>query len=346
MRALVAGHIPGALLYVRQGNRSYTVAAGYADKAKKVPMRANDTYYIGSTSKSFAAVLVMRLVAQGKIALDAPVSRYLPGVLPGGDRITIRDLLSHKSGLYEWNQDPKVLAPILAHNWRVHWTPKEAVAISAAHPLPFCPRHEVQLHGHGLLRARPVVQRVGGKPYEQQLRDYTLRPLKLNHTTLPTRTGTLPDVHGYLALNVYDQKASPVPIDTAALPPSLGWAAGGMRSTLADIADFYRGLFSGKLIPQAQVAAMEDTQATGGQYGLGLMPTGPHAYQWVINTTCGRAWGHGGHWAGQWHLPISSPDGSRQAVLLVNADPTLIPPAQMTRIYTLLATAYCRGLPS
>ena len=200
--------------------------------------------------------------------------------------------------------------------------------------------------GFGGTKSSALVQRVGGKPYEQQLRDYILRPLKLDDTTLPTGTEALPDVHGYLALHVYDKNASPVPIDTAALPPSLGWAAGGMRSTLADIADFYRGLFSGKLLPRAQVAAMEHTEATGGQYGLGLMPTGPHAYQWVINTTCGRAWGHGGHWAGQWHLPISSPDGSRQAVLLVHADPTLIPRAQMTRIYTLVATAYCRGLPS
>jgi D-alanyl-D-alanine carboxypeptidase len=71
VQALVSGAISGALLYVRQGDRSYTVAAGYADKARQVPMRAGDTYKIGSTTTTFTAVLIMRLVAQGKLRLDA-----------------------------------------------------------------------------------------------------------------------------------------------------------------------------------------------------------------------------------------------------------------------------------
>ena len=90
LRALVSGSVPGAVLFVRQGDRSYTVTAGYADKARRTPMRAGDVFPIGSTTKTYTAVLVMRLVAQGKVALDAPVSKYLPGLLPDGKRITIR----------------------------------------------------------------------------------------------------------------------------------------------------------------------------------------------------------------------------------------------------------------
>jgi D-alanyl-D-alanine carboxypeptidase len=96
---------------------------------------------------------------------------------------------------------------------------------------------------------------------------------------------------------------------------------------------------------------MENTQATGGQYGLGIFPTGGNGYVWgastqAINTTCGRAWGHGGNLPGYLVLPISSPDGSRQAVLLVNADPTLMTEQQRTQVYHVLDTAYCRGVPS
>ncbi len=81
------------------------------------------------------------------------------------------------------------------------------------------------------------------------------------------------------------------------------------------------------------------------------MPTGDHAYECgsytsAINTTCGRAWGHGGNFPGYYELPLSSPDGSRQAVLLLNADPTLMTQAQLKRTYDVLATAYCRGVPS
>ena len=81
------------------------------------------------------------------------------------------------------------------------------------------------------------------------------------------------------------------------------------------------------------------------------MPTGGDAYVWgsytqAINTTCGRAWGHGGHFPGYYELPISSPNGSRQAVLLVNADPSLMTAAQFRDVYSTLDAAYCWGVPS
>jgi D-alanyl-D-alanine carboxypeptidase len=121
VQALVAGPIPGALLYVRQGGRSYTVAAGYADKARKVPMRAGDTHKIGSTTKTFTAVLIMRLVAQGKLRLDAPISRYLPGLLPDGNQITVRELRSHTSGLYDY-ENSTGMQHLVAHNLTKAWT--------------------------------------------------------------------------------------------------------------------------------------------------------------------------------------------------------------------------------
>ena len=125
VQGLVSGSTPGAILFVRQGDRSYTLTAGYADKAKKVPMRASDIFPIGSMTKSYTAVLVMRLVAQGKIMLDAPVSKYLPGLLPAGKRITIRELLSHTSGLYDFATDPRFMAPYLQGKFGFAWTPKQ-----------------------------------------------------------------------------------------------------------------------------------------------------------------------------------------------------------------------------
>jgi hypothetical protein len=96
---------------------------------------------------------------------------------------------------------------------------------------------------------------------------------------------------------------------------------------------------------------MKDTSATGGAYGLGIMPTGGHESAWraftqAITTSCGRAWGHGGAFPGYYQLPISSPDGSRQAVLLVNAEEMLLSRAQFEQVYDVLATAYCRGVTS
>jgi D-alanyl-D-alanine carboxypeptidase len=351
VRELASASIPGAILFVRQGDRSYTVAAGYADKVKKVPMRAGDTYPIGSTTKTYTAVLVMRLVAQGRIRLDDPVSEYLPGLLPDGKRITIRELLSHTSGLYDFATDPRFIAPYLHGKLGFAWSPKQMVGFAAAKPLLFAPGTRFSYSNTNYIVLALLAERVGGESYEEQLADYIFRPLELTHTSLPAGNATLPDVHGYVGLGAEGKTAESAPVDSAALTASFAWSVGGIRATAEEEADFYRGLFTGKLLPKAQVAAMENTSATGGAYGLGIMPTGGYEYEWrrytkTINTSCGRAWGHGGAFPGYYQLPITSPDGSRQAVLLVNTDETQLSQAQYEQIYSLLATAYCRDVPS
>ena len=279
VQTLVAGPIPGALLYVRQGDRSYTVAAGYADKAGKVPMRAGDTYKIGSTTKTFTAVLIMRLVARGKLRLDAPTSAYLPGLLPDGNQITVRELLSHISGLYDY-ENSTGMQHLVAHDLTKAWTPAELIQAGEAYPPLFAPGTQFSDSTTGYIVLGLLAERVGGESYGQQLSDDIIGPLHLSHTRLPTGTGTLPDVHGYFALSNWDQTLSSAPADITALSPAAGWSGGGIRSTVQDVADFYRALLSTKLLPKAEVAAMEDTTATRGAYGLDLMPTGGNAYVW------------------------------------------------------------------
>jgi D-alanyl-D-alanine carboxypeptidase len=351
VHALVSGSIPGALLYVREGDRSYTVTAGYADRAEKVPMRASDVFPIGSTTKSYTAVLVMRLVAQGKIGLDDPVSDYLPGLLAHGRQITIRELLSQTSGLYDFAGDPRFTAPYLHGKFGFAWTPKQMVGFAATRPLLFAPGTQFSYSNTNYVVLALLAERVDGRPYEKQLSDYIFGPLGLDHTSLPAGNETLPDVHGYVGLGARGKSTRSAPVDSASLTPSYAWSVGGIRATAEDEADFFRGLLSGKLLPRAELAAMEQTKATGGRYGLGIFPTGGSAYVWgagtqAINATCGRAWGHGGAFPGYYQLPISSPDGSRQAVLLVNTDETLLSRAQTKQIYDVLDGAYCRGVTS
>jgi D-alanyl-D-alanine carboxypeptidase len=314
-------------------------------------MRADDVYPIGSTTKSYTAVLVMRLVEQGKIGLTDTVAEHLPGLLPDGARITVKELLSHTSGLPDFAEDPTVLAPYLRGELGFAWTPRQLVGFAAARPLLFPPGTRFSYSNTNYFVLALIAERADGRSYAAQLRDDIARPLGLTRTSLPADSRTLPDVHGYLSLRAYDAKADPAPFDSAALTPSFGWSAGGIRATADEVADFYRGLFTGRLLRPDEVAAMEDTAPTGGAYGLGLMPTGARAYEWgpdtqAINTTCGRAWGHGGSFPGYYQLPISSPDGARQAVLMVNTDTTRMTATELARVYDVLDTAYCRGVPS
>ena len=348
-RALVSGSIPGAILFVRDGGSSYALAAGYADDVEKVPMRADDVFPIGSTTKTYTAVLVMRLAGQGKVELDAPVARYLPDLLPDGDRITVRELLSHTSGLYDFATDPRFMAPYLQGKFDFAWTPQQMVGFATVQPLLFTPGTRFSYSNTNYVVLALLAERVDGKSYERQLRDYVFRPLGLDHTSLPAGNETLPDVHGYVGLGAAGKTADATPVDSATLTPSFAWGVGGIRSTAEDEADFFRALFSGELLPGPQVAAMEDASLAGGAYGLGIMPTGGFEGAWqsytkAITTTCGRAWGHGGAFPGYDQLPISSPDGSRQAVLLVNTDEERLTQAQYQQVFRVLADAYCSGV--
>ena len=197
VQALVGGSVPGALLFVRQGDRSYTVTAGYAEKAKKTPMRAGDTFPIGSTTKTFTAVLVMRLVAQGKIALDDPVSKYLPGLLPDGKRITIRELLSHTSGLPEFVDDPLIPRPLHARQLRLRLDAEADGRLRGGQPAGVRARHEVLLLEHQLRRARPargarrrqVLREAAGRLHLRGRSSWTTRASR--RATRPCRTSTV-----------------------------------------------------------------------------------------------------------------------------------------------------------
>ena len=100
--ALVAAGAPGAILLVRNGNRTVRLAAGVGDVARKTPMRSGDHFKIASLTKSYTAMVVLQLVAEGKLSLDDSVEQRLPGLVPNGEKITIRQLLNHTSGLVDY----------------------------------------------------------------------------------------------------------------------------------------------------------------------------------------------------------------------------------------------------
>jgi hypothetical protein len=130
-------------------------------------------------------------------------------------------------------------------------------------------------------------------------------------------------------LSNWDQTANSAPADVTAVSPTAAWSGGGIRSTVQDVANFYCALFSTKLLPTVEVAAMQDTH--GDPRRLWVRPHADRRKRLRLGPRHAddqhqlrRAWGHGGPFPGYAELPISSPDGSRQAVLFVNADPYLI----------------------
>lgn len=102
-RVVEAG-TPGVVGLVRTGERTWQGASGLGDLRANRPARAGDRFRVGSVTKSFVATLVLQLVGEGRLSLDDNLERWLPGLVPKGEQITVRELLNHTSGLYNYTR--------------------------------------------------------------------------------------------------------------------------------------------------------------------------------------------------------------------------------------------------
>jgi D-alanyl-D-alanine carboxypeptidase len=328
---LVADGAPGVLLYTYDKGTVTALQSGLADLDAGVALAPDDTYRIGSLTKTYVSTALLQLVAEHRVGLDEPVGRYLPGLLRGRARITLRQLLNHTSGLYEFNNDPRVIAPYLAGDLGHVWTPRRLVEIALAHDAVSRPGAAYHYSNTNYVLAGLVIQKVTGRPLDEVLRRRLLAPAHLTSTTFGTNPSDAPAVHGYFVFSGHQ------PTDITALYP-YPWASGAMVSTAPEVAGFYRHLLAGRLLPRRLMGAMRTTvdasseDGPGTAYGLGLER---------FPTPCGAAWGHGGNFPGYVTYAYSSPTGSRQTVLLLNEDPSSLRPGVGLGFLRLLNRAYC-----
>jgi D-alanyl-D-alanine carboxypeptidase len=139
--------------------------------------------------------------------------------------------------------------------------PRQLIAVAVSQPLLFQPGTGFSYSSSNTIVLGLLAERVAGESYGERLRKYIFEPLKLAHTTLPTDEAPLPDVHGYLAMTLWDKNANTDAVDVTAIAPSPAWSAGAIVSTARDVANFFRGLFTGKVLPKAEVAEMEIVNA-------------------------------------------------------------------------------------
>lgn len=297
--------VPGALAFVRDGGRTTSAAVGYADIDRSVKLRATDRFRVGSVTKTFVATVVLQLVAERRLSIDDPVSRWLPGLLPDGDRITLRDLLAHRSGLPDVADDPLVL-----DGSRSAWSARRLVASIARRPRTAAPGAAFQYSSTNYLVLGLVVERVTGHSLASLLSTRVFAPLRLERTSYVSGRIHGAHVHGYSRPShqgVVDPTAQPRDLDRR----SVRWAgaAGDVVSTAPDLARFLGALLGGKLLPRAQLREME---AARSRYGLGLG---------VFTTPCGRAFGHTGNLNGVLTIAWSTRNGERQAIVMANTFP-------------------------
>ena len=246
-------------------------------------MRPGLRYKIGSVTKTFTATVVLQLVAERQLSLGDSVERWLPRLVPGGEHITVRQLLQHTSGLFDYLEDPRVAEPYLQGDLDFVWRPRQLVAIATEHPPLFAPGTGWSYSKTGYVLLGLIIRAATGSSVQQQLQARVLGPLHLRHTSFPITDTRIAGAHahGYLP------GAGPggTPLDFTGLSPSWAWATGNMVSSVEDVARFYRALLQGRLLPPRLLRAMQTTVDTGqgSRYGLGLI---------ALPLPCGgTAWG-------------------------------------------------------
>ena len=325
-RTLVKAGAPGAVVYVRTPTATRSGAAGFADVGAHVTMRAADHYRIASVSKAFVSVVVLQLEAEGKLDIDDPVEKWLPGLVPNGAAISLRQLMNHTSGLFDYTADEAFGESILSNPSRV-WAPRELLSFGLMHAPRFAPGTNWEYSNTNYIVLGLVAEAVARKPLAESFQERIFGPLGLTSTSFPrdiARDAAV--VHGYVNLGGGSL------VDVAPLlSPTYAWAAGGIVSNARDVSAFYRGLFTGKLLRPVQLAEMKAAAQYSGTYGLGI--------EFEV-TKCGRAYGHNGSIPGWRNEALTTANGKRQAVVMVNVDESRV---AWTRISAFAERALCRG---
>lgn len=324
---LVRAGAPGALVVVRTKSGVCRAARGLARRRPRVPLAPTDRFRIASITKTFVATVVLQFVAEGKLELDDPVERWLPGLLPDGGAITIRELLNHSSGLFDYLDDPGLARAVVAAPRR-RWSPRALVRIATRHHRSFAPGQGWAYSNTNYLVLGLVLEAAGGVSLEQQLARRIFEPLGLMQTSFRNTPG-LAGRHadGYVGFATVPRFHTLV--DTTPLvSPSILWAAAGISSTGDDVTSFFAALLGGRLLPAGLLAAME-SPASGSNVGLGLAE---------FHTACGTAYGHGGDALGYRSFVLSSPDGSRVALAMINVDRTFV---SETDVFQAAEEAFC-----
>lgn len=300
--ALAKTGVPSAsVAVVRGGKLAFAKAYGKASETLPVA-RADMPYQIASISKQFTAAALLILQRDGKLGLDDTVGKYLPGIT-GGERITLRQLVSHTAGLQDyWPQDYSFAA------MEQPTTPQAIVDRWAKKPLDFAPGTKWQYSNTGYVVAGMIVEKVAGEPLIQFLQRRVFAPLRMTAMDQDLAVGpTYPQGYHRFALG-------PVRVEQ---PAARGWlfAAGELAMSTADLAKWDIARMNRTLMPVADWTAQETeiklADGSGTGYGLGVSVGSKDGHRYVE---------HSGEAVGFLTENIVFPDDKAAVIVFTNAD--------------------------
>ena len=305
-QALAMANTPGAVLAVTTPKCGRWVGAA-GTSTSTTPMAPDDVLRAGSITKTFVATAILELVTAGKVRLTDPLEQWVSG-FPNGASITIKELLNHTSGIFDYTQDSTWQKTIATDPGTV-WTPQQLVDVAAAHPASFAPGAGWGYSNTDYILLGMLLEKATGQVAGAVLHTDAIARSSLKLTSFPGYEpikGTL--AHGFSTTHE----------DVSTLyDPSYAWTAGAIVASAGDLADWAVALYGGSVLSASALASMLDavpTGTTGEEYGLGVFILAPSL------TGGGVAYGHPGDINGYHSEMFYFPDQKTAVVGIVNSD--------------------------
>ncbi|HYC87310.1 MAG TPA: serine hydrolase [Chryseosolibacter sp.] len=265
------GKFNGSVLVAEKGKVIYKKGFGLADMEWNVPNQPDTKHRLGSITKQFTSMLIMQLVEQGKLKLDAPISTYLPDYpKKTGSAITIHHLLTHTSGIPNMTSFPGFFKNISPN----YHSPEQLVKLFADSTLEFKPGERFAYCNSGYVLLGYIIEKVTGKSYDQVLQENIFTPLKMNNSGY--------DRHGPLLKNRARGYAKYGRTYTNAdfIDMSVPYSAGAMYSTVEDLYLWDQALYGNQLLRKENMDLLFAKHISSGWghygygWGVGEMPLG------------------------------------------------------------------------
>ncbi|MFC5954701.1 serine hydrolase domain-containing protein [Streptomyces pratens] len=324
IQAAVAAGVPGVTATARDRRGTWSATAGVGDLRTGQERSPHDRYRVGSITKTFVATVLLQLEAEGGLSLDDTVDTWLPGLVTGnghdGTRITLRQLLNHTSGVFDYVSDQdyrraySTKEGFFEHRYDTR-APEDLVRVALAHEPYFEPGApgKWMYSNTNYVLAALVIEKATGSPYGEEIRRRVIEPLHLTATSVPGTWVSLPRPSSRAYAKLASTATGPT-YDVTRLNPSRAFSAGEMISDSEDLNRFYRALLTGRLLPAEQLDEMTTTVpvTTGMDYGLGLMK---------VTLSCGtNVWGHSGGISGSKTGTGTTKDGRHSLAFNFNGD--------------------------
>jgi len=298
-------HIPGiSVAIVQDGKVERAKGYGMANVELSVPASENTAYQLASVTKQFTATAILMLVEEGKLSLDDPVTKILPDLPTAWEKVTLRHLLSHTSGIKNYTSTKD-----FDKTMRKDFTQREILDLVAKEPLEFAPGEKWNYSNTGFFLLGMVIEKVTGKSYGAFLEERIFQPLGMMHTRVNDLNVILPNrAHGY-SWNGKELRNGEY------VSPTQPFAAGALISTVSDMVKWDAALRTEKLVKKSTL----DQMWTPAPLAKGQ--TANYGFGWQVERVNGhRLISHGGGIPGFSTQISRFVDDKLTVIVLTNSD--------------------------